>query len=118
MAEGLVARRLASLLSKSIRYYERCSDAGGGVFNEGLHSGRGILETRQCFFTKSDVYSEKRSSLEHIPRIFTEGLESQKFAYFNEYARRQGTVIMIFSIVIVDKFFFFQSQISLVILKN
>jgi len=98
MAEGLVARRLASLLSKSIRYYERCSDAGGGVFNEGLRSGGGVLETRQRFLTKSNVYREKRSPLEYVPRVFAEGLESQKFTYPNEYACRQGTVIIIFAL--------------------
>lgn len=44
MAEGLVARRLAPLLSKSVRYYERYPDAGGGVPDEGFRPGRGIVK--------------------------------------------------------------------------
>lgn len=44
MAERLVARRLAPLLSESVRYYERYPDAGGRVPNEGLRPGRRIIE--------------------------------------------------------------------------
>lgn len=90
MAKGLVARRLASLLSKSVRHYERYPDAGGRVPNEGLRLGRGIIEAGQRIFAKSNVHREKRSQMEYSSRVFARGLESQEFTYPDEYTRRQG----------------------------
>jgi len=92
MAEGLVAPRLASLLSKSVRYNERYPDAGGRVPNEGLRSGRRVVEAGQRDPAEGDVHREERGQMEHVSRIPAESLESQKLAHPDEHAGRKGKV--------------------------
>jgi len=92
MAEGLVAPRLAPLLSKSVRYHERYPDAGGRVPNEGLRPGRGVVEAGQRDPAESDVHREEGCQMEHASRVPAESLASQQLAHPDEHAGRKGGI--------------------------
>lgn len=123
MAEGLVARRLASLFPKGIQRYERDSDSGRGIPDESLRSGRGVPEAGQRIPAEGDVHREERGQMEHAPRVPAEGLESRELTYPDEHARREG-LFLSFSCSIAtsrpDKtfFFFFFSKADLANTKN
>lgn len=94
MAEGLVARRSTSLLPKGVRYYERDPDPGRRIPGKGFRIGRGDPEVGQRVPAEGDVHRKKRRSMEYVPRVPAEDLESQELAYPHEHVRCKSKALM------------------------